>query len=57
MQMFDASERLRSFSKASLREFAFIDKSPMPSYQGKLSPKELGDLVSYLASLKGVDKQ
>jgi cytochrome c oxidase cbb3-type subunit III len=57
VQLFDAGERLRSFSKANLREYAFIDKSPMPSYQGKLSPKELGDLVSYLASLKGVDKQ
>jgi len=40
-----------------LKEYTFIDKSPMPSYQGKLSPKELADLVSYLASLKGVDKQ
>ena len=57
VQLFDDKERLLSFSKANLKEYAFIDKSPMPSYQGKLSPKELSDLVRYLVSLKGVDKQ
>jgi len=57
VQLFDASERLRSFSKADLKEYAFVEKSPMPSYRGKLSPKELADLVSYLVSLKGVVKQ
>lgn len=57
VQLFDARERLLSFSKSNLKEYTFIDKSPMPSYQGKLSPKELADLVSYLASLKGVEKQ
>jgi cytochrome c oxidase cbb3-type subunit III len=57
VQLFDEKERLLSFSKSNLKDYAFIDKSPMPSYQGKLSPKELADLVSYLASLKGVDKQ
>src|SRR5216684_3583588 len=57
VQLFDPKERMLSFSKSNLKEYAFIDKSPMPSYAGKLSPKELADLVSYLASLKGVDKQ
>lgn len=57
VELFDARERLLSFSKSDLKEYAFVDKSPMPSYQGKLSPKELADLVSYLVSLKGVDKQ
>ena len=57
VELFDARERLLSFSKADLKGYAFLDKSPMPSYQGKLSPKELADLVSYLVSLKGVDKQ
>jgi putative heme-binding domain-containing protein len=57
VQLIDASERLRSFSKSDLKEYAFVEKSPMPSYQGKLSPKELADLVSYLVSLKGVVKQ
>jgi cytochrome c oxidase cbb3-type subunit 3 len=57
VQLFDARERLLSFSKSNLKEYAFVDKSAMPSYQGKLSPKELADLVSYLVSLKGVDKR
>jgi len=57
VQLFDAQERLLSFSKSDLKEYAFVVKSAMPSYQGKLSPKELADLVSYLVSLKGVDKR
>jgi putative heme-binding domain-containing protein len=57
LQLFDDKERLVSFSKSNLKEYAFVDKSPMPSYRGKLSPQELADLVSYLVSLKGVDKQ
>ena len=57
VQLFDQRERLLSFSKSDLKEYAFVDKSPMPSYQGKFTPRELADLVSYLASLKGIDKQ
>ena len=56
VQLMDANERLLTFSKTDLKEYAFVDKSPMPSYAGRLSPKELSDLVSYLASLKGVGK-
>jgi len=57
VQLFDDKERMLSLSKSDLKEYAFLDKSPMPSYRGKLSPKELADIVSYLVSLKGVDKQ
>jgi hypothetical protein len=39
--------------RSELKEFAFIDKSPMPSYRGKLTPQEMTDLVSYLVSLQG----
>lgn len=56
VQVLDSNERLVSFSKTNLREFAITDKSPMPSYKDKLSPAELDDLVSYLVSLKGIDK-
>jgi len=56
VQLLDSKERLVSFSRSNLTEFAIVDKSPMPSYQGKLSTQELADLVSYLASLKGIDK-
>jgi putative heme-binding domain-containing protein len=30
------------------------DRAPMPSFKDKLAPQELADLVSYLASLKGI---
>lgn len=53
VQLLDTKERLRSFDKANLRDFGFVDASPMPSYRGKLSDQELADVVSYLVSLKG----
>jgi putative heme-binding domain-containing protein len=49
VQLIALDERLRSFSKAELREQGFVE-SPMPSYRGKLSEQEIADLVSYLAS-------
>jgi putative heme-binding domain-containing protein len=53
VQLLDAKEQLRTLMRADLKEFAFIDKSPMPSFRGKLSPQEITDLVSYLVSLQG----
>jgi putative heme-binding domain-containing protein len=53
----DSNEELRSFLRSDLREFEILDKSRMPSYKDKLSPQELADLVSYLASLKGIGRQ
>jgi putative heme-binding domain-containing protein len=53
VQLIDTSERLRSFMRSGLREFAFERKSPMPSYKDKLGVSELADVVSYLVSLKG----
>jgi putative heme-binding domain-containing protein len=50
--MIDTNGQLRSFQKNALREWAVVD-SPMPSYRGKLTPQELADVISYLASLKG----
>jgi cytochrome c oxidase cbb3-type subunit III len=57
IQIYDSHDRLVSLDKSKLKEYAFVEKSPMPSYRDKLSPKELSDLVSYLVSLKGIDKQ
>jgi putative heme-binding domain-containing protein len=51
--MLDSKETLRSFDKANLRDFGFVDVSPMPSYKEKLTAQELADVVSYLVSLKG----
>lgn len=52
VQMIDQKERLLSFEKANLREYGFVDKSPMPSYKDKLTDQEVADLVNYLYSLK-----
>jgi cytochrome c oxidase cbb3-type subunit 3 len=56
IQLLD-QQGLRSFQKANLKESGFVEKSPMPSYQGKLSAQELADLVGYLVSLKGIETQ
>ena len=48
----DTKEQLRSFAKTGLREFGFIDVSPMPSYRAKLTDAELVDVVKYLVSLR-----
>ena len=52
VQVLDAKEQLQSLQRANLREFTFLDKSPMPPYSGKLSSDEVTDLVSYLVSLR-----
>jgi putative heme-binding domain-containing protein len=54
VQILDAKdEKLKSFAKSNLREYAFVNNSPMPSFKDKLSTQELSDLISYLTSLKG----
>jgi putative heme-binding domain-containing protein len=55
VQLLDSGGRLVSLKRSNLRESAFLEKSPMPSYKDKLTHQELSDLVSYLASLKGVE--
>jgi putative heme-binding domain-containing protein len=52
VQMIDKSERLLSFQKADLREYAFETKSPMPSFKDKLSDQEIADVVAYLGTFK-----
>lgn len=53
VQLIDAQDRLVSLVKQELKEYELIKKSPMPGYEGKLTREQLGDLVAYLASLKG----
>jgi putative heme-binding domain-containing protein len=55
--MMDSSEQLRSFQKSNLKDFGFMDKSPMPSYQGKLTSGELADVLGYLVTLKGIERK
>ena len=51
------SNGLVSVTKASLREFSFVEGSPMPSASGRLTEEELADVVRYLASLRGIQAQ
>jgi putative heme-binding domain-containing protein len=53
VQMIDQKEQLRSFVKANVRSYGFVEKSPMPSYKDKLSSQEMADMLAYLSSLKG----
>jgi putative heme-binding domain-containing protein len=52
VQLFDLQGQLRSFDKAELASFGFVE-SPMPSYRGTLEEQQLADVVSYLVSLRG----
>ena len=52
IEMLDSNENLRSFVRSELRESSVLAQSSMPSFKDKLSPQEVADLVSYLASLK-----
>ncbi len=54
VQLIDDNGRLVSLSKSDLREYTLLKTTPMPSYQGKLTPQEVADVVSYLTSLKGL---
>jgi len=53
VQILDSKEHLRSLERVDLREAAFVDGSPMPSYKDQLSAVELADVVAYLSGLKG----
>jgi putative heme-binding domain-containing protein len=55
IQLLDSRERLLTFQKSNLKEYAIVEQSPMPSYKGKLNTQELADVVTYLMSLKGVE--
>jgi putative heme-binding domain-containing protein len=50
IQMRDAAGRLVSISKSDVSEYQMIRRSPMPSFDGKLSGKDLEDLLAFLAN-------
>jgi putative heme-binding domain-containing protein len=56
VQLMTPKEELVRFRKSDLREYGFQQDSPMPSYEGKLAPEELADLIAYLASLRGISQ-
>ncbi len=50
LQLLDASEKLRMFERAELREVVYDTKSLMPAdYDKKLAPQELEDLLAFLS--------
>jgi len=56
VQLLDSNGRLLSLPISDLREYGFVNNSPMPSYRDTLSAQEVADLVRYLGSLKGKAK-
>lgn len=46
--------QFHSFRKSTLKELRRLNgQTPMPSFQGTLTPGELDDLIAYLAGLRG----
>jgi putative heme-binding domain-containing protein len=54
IQLIDDQERLMSLDKADLLEYTVLKTSEMPSYKTRLSEQELGDVLAYLVTLKGI---
>ena len=52
LQLLDSQERLISVIKSDLEEYELDKNSVMPSFERKLSQREIDDLVNYLATLK-----
>jgi putative heme-binding domain-containing protein len=53
IQLRDNNNRLHSLQKSDLEALHQLDVSMMPGYEKTLSPSEIDQLVSYLASLRG----
>jgi cytochrome c oxidase cbb3-type subunit 3 len=54
IQLKDAAGKFYSLRKQDLKELRKLrEETPMPSFEGTLSPSELQDLIAYLASLRG----
>ena len=54
IQLKDVRGVFHSFRKSELKELRRLrGETPMPSFESSLTPDELGDLVAYLASLRG----
>jgi putative heme-binding domain-containing protein len=54
VQLIDERERLMSIDKSTIKTMTVETKSPMPSYEGKLTADEISDVIAYLLTLKGV---
>lgn len=52
VQLIDSSGQLKSFEKATLRQFVIVTRNPMPSYATKLTNEDMKTIVRYLAALR-----
>ena len=50
VQIRDEQGRLQSLSKRDLKSVELIRRSPMPSFKGKLSDKEIDDVIAWLVN-------
>lgn len=53
VQLINSKEELKTYMRATVRDYAIVDKGLMPSVKDKLSDQQVADIVSYLSSLKG----
>lgn len=53
VQLLDASERLRSIERSSIKDVTLVKTSSMPAYRGVLTAQEVVDLVAYVRTLGG----
>ena len=53
VQLINSKEELKTYMRATLRDYTIVDKGLMPSVKDKLSDQQVADIVSYLSSLKG----
>jgi quinoprotein glucose dehydrogenase len=54
LQMLDDTGRLIAFKRDGLRAYHPVQPAAMPSYQDKLTGRQLDDLIAFLTSLRGV---
>lgn len=52
VQLLDADEKLRSIAKSDIRSFVVDTRSPMPSYETRLTADEIADVLAYLLTLR-----
>ena len=54
VQIIDDQERLLSLAKSDIKQLVVETTASMPSYEGRLTPEEMADLLGYLATLRGL---
>ena len=53
LQLRDGKGRLVSVLKKNISAMELIRRSPMPSFQGKLSDAQISDVIAYLIRVRG----